>query len=482
MKAMVAAIHLRRIVFTLSMACLIAAAGMTLAFLAQQIQESGRRNAEKEATGQDVTREAGQIERDGPMTIRSQRQSAEKGMKFYDGDVQIDLPPLGLQCQHVERAAAGPGSPIRLAGYGGVVIRGVGGFPCLKADNFVFDSGDGGLLTLAGEVQVEGHDGTQKFRLCAIGLDNFKTEARIVRAKSLLDDFAQSQTLARKLALLDDITAVYSDDELPPEATWLLAMKLLEPHLTWRREQTEGGRRKAEGGKGNSGSSADPGVRVDPAVWPEAHSGEAWMREGAEESAYWRLSERRHVDVLRAVKLLEKPGADAADNERRQRWLLEIQRNNTLLRMVVERVYRPHAAATVTLDVRNAERLTLKLYRVGNGAAWAAVQKRQGRDFIYADATAPFAATTDTTVAGPKRLAELMEKLVTQWTVEAGKLPPNAGWAAKHPAPLRDTSWHANRRLTIAAEALSKPGYYVLAVEANGDAAFAPIRVEEEGQ
>ncbi len=134
------------------------------------------------------------------------------------------------------------------------MIRGVGGFPRLKADNFVFDSRDGGLLTLAGEVQVEGQDGTQKFRLCAIGLDNFTSEARIVKAKSLLDDFAESQTLARKLALLDDITAVYSDDELPPEATWLLAMKLLEPHLTWRSgEQTEGGRRKAEGGKGNSG-------------------------------------------------------------------------------------------------------------------------------------------------------------------------------------------------------------------------------------
>ena len=422
-----------------------------------------------------MAREAGQIERDGPMTIRSQRQSAEHGMKFYDGDVQIDLPPLGLQCQHVERASAGQGSPIRLAGYGGVVIRGVGGFPRLKADNFVFDSRDSGLLTLAGEVQVEGHDGTQKFRLCAIGLDNFTTEGRIVRAKSLLDDFAQSQTLARKLALLDDITAVYSDDELPPAATWLLAMKLLEPHLTWRTAQTEGG-------KGNSGNSTDPGVRVDPAVWPEAHCGEAWMREGAEEKAYWRLSERRHVDVLRAVKLLGKPGADAADNERRQKWLLEIQRNNTLLRMVVERVYRPHAAASVTLDVRNAERLTLKLYRVGNGAAWEAVRPRQGRDFIYADATAPFAATTDTTVAGPKRLAELMEKLVTQWTVEAGKLPRNEGWAAKHPAPLRETSWYADRKLTIAAEALSKPGYYVLAAEANGEAAFAPIRVEEEGQ
>ncbi len=111
MKAMVAAISLRRIVFALSMACLIAAAGMMLAFLAQQIRATARRNAEKEATGQDVAREAGQIERDGPMTIRSQRQSAEHGMRFYDGDVQIDLPPLGLQCQHV--AARGPRGRVR---------------------------------------------------------------------------------------------------------------------------------------------------------------------------------------------------------------------------------------------------------------------------------------------------------------------------------------------------------------------------------
>ena len=202
------------------------------------------------------------------------------------------------------------------------------------------------------------------------------------------------------------------------------------------------------------------------------------MREGKDEKAYWRLGERRHVDVLRAVKLLGRPGADAADNERRRKWLAEIQRNNTILRMVVEPVYRPHAAATVTLDVRNADWLTLKLYRVGNGAAWAAVRQRQGRDFIYADAAARFAAIADTPAAGPKKLGELMENLIAEWSAAASKLPPNEDLARKRPAPEGKTSWYGNRKLAIAAEALAKPGYYVLAVEANGETAFAPIRVE----
>ncbi len=475
----------RRIVFALSLGCLIAAAGMMIVRLAKQCQETARRNAEKEAAGQDAESDQRRVEQIAPLTIRSERQSAEHGMSFCDGNVQIDLPPLSIQCQHVQREAAGPAGPVRLAGYGGVVIKGVARFPRVKADNFVFDARGGGLLTLAGEVQVEGPDGQRKYRVCTIALDNSATGARIVKAKSHLDDFAESQTILRKLALLDEITGMYGDDELPPDATWLLAMKLLERHLTWHSERGEGGKGKAEGGrgKGEGGQGdrnklADEKDRVDPAVWPEAHSGEPWMREDADEKAFWRLGERRHVDVLRAVALLGRPGMDAADNERRRKWLTEIQRNNTLLRMLVEPAYRPHAAATVTLDARNADRLTLKLYRVGNGAAWAAVRQRQGRDFIYADAApARFAAVTETTT-GPKKLGELLENLVKEWTVEARQLPRNEELARKRPAPERGSSWYGNRKLAIAAEVLAKPGYYVLAVEANGETAFGPMRVE----
>ncbi len=51
-------------------------------------------------------------------------------------------------------------------------------------------------------------------------------------------------------------------------------------------------------------------------------------------------------------------------------------------------------------------------------------------------------------------------------------------WHARR-VPEGETSWYGNRKLAIAAESLVKPGYYVLAVEANGETAFAPIRVEE---
>ena len=472
-------IHLRRIVFALSLGCLVAAAGMMTAWLAKQLQATARRNAEKEAAGQEAAIERGLVEQDGPLTIFSLRQSTEHGLNCYDGNVQIELPPLVLECQHAQREADGPDlgyrvpRPIRLSGNGGVVIRGIPRFPRLKADRFVFDSRHGGLLSLADDVQVEGPDGPQKYRFCVISPDG-----RIVRAKSFLDDFAESQTTLRKLALLDDITAVYGDDELPPDATWLLAMKLLERHLTWHGRKAEGGRMKDEGGKASVASTA-PGLRPDLAVWPEAHTGEPWMREGKDDKTFWRLSERRHIDVVRAAKLLGRPGADAEDNERRRKWLAEIQRNNTILRLIVEPVYRPHAAATVTLDVRNADWLTLKFYRVGNGAAWAAVRQRQGRDFIYADATASFAAIVDTPPVGPKKLGELMENLIVEWSTAASKLPANEDLARKGPTPEGKTSWYGNRKLTIAAEALAKPGYYVLAVEANGEKAFAPIRVEE---
>ncbi len=466
----------RRIALALSLGCLLAAAGMLVACLAKLFQEASRRTAEKEAAGQNAAPQQARIEHDGPMTVRSLRQADEHGMRLYDGDVRIDLDRLSIRCQHVQREVGGPGRPLRLAGYGGVVIQGVPGFPSLKADNFVFDSRDGGLLTLAGEVQVEGPDGPQKYRLCSIALGQPATRERIVKAKSLLDDFAESRTIARKLALLDDITRVYREDELPPEASWLLAMKLLEPHLTWHDKQAGHPRSGSGSREQGAGSKATDGSEIfDPAVWPEAHSGEPWMREGR---AYWRLDERRHVDVLHAMKLLARPGANAADDERRKRWLTEIDRNNTLLRMVVEPLYRPQAEAVVTLDVRNADRLMLKLYRVGNGAAWAAVRQRQGRDFIYTDAGAHFAAPVET-AAGPKKLNQLMDDLVDGWTVEASKLPRNESGAQKRPAPEGEASWYGNRKLAIPAKDLAKSGYYVLAVEANGETAFAPLRVEE---
>ena len=246
-------------------------------------------------------------------------------------------------------------------------------------------------------------------------------------------------------------------------------MKLLEPHLTWH--GTASGDREAP--SKNAAAAA-----VDPAVWPEAHSGEPWMRQDAEEKLYWRLGERRHVDVLRAVKLLQRPGADAADAARCREWLAEIARNNTMLRTVVEPAYPSSRTASVVLDARNADRVTVKLYRVGNGAAWAAVRQRQGRDFIYADAAAPFAAVTQSAPAGPKKLGDLMENMVVQWTVEPDQLPRIPPGTIARAFTACGASWCGNRKLAIAAEALEKPGYYVLSAEANGEKAYAPIRVE----
>ena len=181
---------------------------------------------------------------------------------------------------------------------------------------------------------------------------------------------------------------------------------------------------------------------------------------------------------MQAVKLLGRPGRDAAENERRRQWLTEIQRNNTVLRMIVAPAYRPRKAAAVTVDVRNADRLTMRLYRVGNGAAWANVRQRQGRDFIYAGPAGRF-ALGDAPPAGAKKLGELMENLIVEWLAPVGTLPQDEDLAPKRQVPGWGSSWCGGRKLVIEAEVLAKPGYCVLAVEANGETAFAPIRVEE---
>ena len=72
-----------------------------------------------------------------------------------------------------------------------------------------------------------------------------------------------------------------------------------------------------------------------------------------------------------------------------------------------------------------------------------------------------------------------MENLIVEWSAAASKLPSHDGLARKRPVLEGKTSWYGNRKLIVAAEALAKPGYYVLAAEANGETAFAPIRVED---
>ena len=114
----------------------------------------------------------------------------------------------------------------------------------------------------------------------------------------------------------------------------------------------------------------------DEQAWREgeAHVGEPWMHDGEPGPRFWRIDQRRHVDVARAVALLQGPAAGADDEHRRRHWLTEIERNNTVIVPVVSPVYPRGRPAEVVLDVRNADRLAVRLYRLPAGDAPTAGQ------------------------------------------------------------------------------------------------------------
>ena len=178
-------------------------------------------------------------------------------------------------------------------------------------------------------------------------------QRKVLGTRSLLDDFAESTEVDRRLALLDDIQAIHAEEELPPAACYLLAMRFLMPHLSWRPALT--GSSPAVGPVERPGGAAD-----DPWRLGEAHPGEPWMHAGPHRSEFWWFKDRGHVDVAHAVRLLRREAADAEDLLRRRHWL------NTVLLLSGPASFRRGSRMEVALDVRNADRLALRLYR-GSG-------------------------------------------------------------------------------------------------------------------
>jgi len=284
--------------------------------------------------------------------------------------------------------------------------------------------------------------------------------------------------------------------------------------------------------------------------WDNAHTGEPWMLDmlpaaqarslqqaaaalartlGRPDRAgairrYWRIRDASHRDVVRATRLLAGlPDANA------RRWLAEIRRNNTVVTMDVCGGYPKDRPGPVVLDVRNAENVSFKLYRVRSAQELVAVSDRIGRDYMYRDyglqdhggweilqqmdrlsRHAEWADFADDE-AHPLPWAAVKSNLVVAWEAHVGALkmvrrPRSSyqetlddGWdnhpqgvffddaCRRHelrivkdyrPEPGSDSAWVCDRVVDIPASGLARAGAYVLVAEANGQRAVAPIVVE----
>ena len=502
---------IRRIGILLFGGCLIAAFVLAVGFFATLLRARPEKASQTAAAVplQSAPELLVEVDRNAGLTVHAERKRHEKGAAVYDGRVEIQIDRLRINCQHMERSETGPSGKFSLKGNGGVAVHGVPGFDRgITADNFFLPDDRSGLV-LAGEVRLSAAAAVLKYRRCTVTMSG-----KITDAVSLLDDFARSEGVDRKLGLIDFIAAVYNDDELPPEACYLLAMKLLDRQLTWHSLYDPPKRLAAvtdfrgsapksidpaqpgRGAKGTGTATFDP----DPWYWSEAHQGEPWMHANQKSQEFWCFKARRHTDIVRAVQLLKRPASNAEEQQRRQHWLAEIARNNTVLTMDVRTSYRPDIPGPVVIDVRNADKLSLKLYRVTSSALWAEVGQRLGRDFIYWNNPVANSARPASGVAH-RGLPNLdIEAMAYQWRVAVADLialdlTPSDGRPVKLSAGLdqqarirferlyvpdrkQPSSWRCGRLLAIPAESLKKPGRYILTVEANGQTAYAPIAVE----
>jgi hypothetical protein len=251
----------------------------------------------------------------------------------------------------------------------------------------------------------------------------------------------------------------------------------------------------------------------------------ARLAAGAEKQAFfWRIKDPGHADVARAKRLLA--GVEKGDRaEKARRWLAEVERNNTVLTLDVSGSYGPQRDAPLLLDARNADRLAVALYRVEKADDLLWVTNRIGTDFIFRDhglqyrdgrvreRVAKMAEEVRSRRGGdpkpPPIPAVLRGEPVRRWTLDVKDLPVAAlHHDESHWDDARDadgegeffddacfefrerlrrsyrpegrvlSSWRCERILKVPGRMLAKPGAYVIAIEANGQTAYAPLVVD----
>jgi uncharacterized protein YfaS (alpha-2-macroglobulin family) len=351
------------------------------------------------------------------LNIRAEKKIVEGKTVHYEGNVRFHLRGIDVTCGKLTLVQANDPASVILQGADKIELRGFATFPQgVHADRFAYHA-ESGAFTLGGDIRLQAFDRVTKWRTCIL-----TARGDVREPHSLLDDFREAFSLDAKLALLPRIGKVYTDDELPDEARFLLAIEILRTHLSWhapyppavpernRRELQELVKRIERVRERHYSSG-----------WQEAMGGEPWTVDDVSDEAqeafrtllrewygkankdpranqtdlldipipgkdlyFWRLRDPRHAEVARAMRLLQNIRAEEYSGKAHQ-WREEIARNNTVVTFDI-----PGAAAAgrshhIVMDARNADRVRLKLYRVKRPEELLHATRHIGKDFIYRD-------------------------------------------------------------------------------------------------
>ena len=355
------------------------------------------------------------IDKEGDLTITANGKQAAGAAVRYAGNVTVELGGLRMTCESLLLERDEKTRHATLIGSGNAQITGVPGIKgAIAAERFTFST-DTFAFTLGGAIRIPQREGTLKLTACSIN-----RHGEIRDQRSLIKDFQRNVETDRRLELLPEIAKVYSDDELPHEVRYWLALHLLRPHLTWHapylppkpdrdvREKVQS--QLADESRHNAWNNALGGEywmladiadanfnRFLKTLEERAGDGSEtqaieWAKQAKRSAFFWRINDRNHADVQRATKLLElvsqvspdaKPDNDL--DHKARIWLTEIHRNNTILTLDITGGYGPGLEAPVVLDTRNADEVALSLYRVSGADELLFATDRIGHDFIFRD-------------------------------------------------------------------------------------------------
>lgn len=249
------------------------------------------------------------------LVIEARNKAVQNSIATYEGAVHIQAGTMQLACDKLAAIGDLAGAPKVLSGAGNVSIRGAAGFSgAIECDNFSFNT-DSGAFSLGGNVRLKQGDRNLRFRACTVG-----RTGEVRDSVSLLDDFDAAADVHARLALLPEITGTYSDDQLPPEVRYLLALSLLRPHFVWRVSDTAAGN-----------DTLEPFLRQDAQAQLQKDRGqgansnrvETILQDHLASNFAWSLKDPSHPDIGRAKNLLAGLSATSY-GKLAQNWLAEM--------------------------------------------------------------------------------------------------------------------------------------------------------------